>query len=202
MRCWRKADILPVSWNADINNEVGSRSWHGEKFKTVSKEVSDELCLLMSDIKLKVSTGELDSKPGAGEVFNDSFAIDTGLSKQDIQSMADTWINVEDDPEIIDAIVDDELEDIENLAMIGDSEAECNNDLEDSEEPVASASIQKHSHQEAMQALAVIQSYVQSNDMKLETLHAVSKVTYDIQSHYMKKTKTTKSIVSYFGSKN
>ena len=25
-RCWQKADILPASWNADINNNVGSKS--------------------------------------------------------------------------------------------------------------------------------------------------------------------------------
>jgi hypothetical protein len=24
MRCWRIADILPISWEADINNQVGS----------------------------------------------------------------------------------------------------------------------------------------------------------------------------------
>ena len=49
-RCWRKADILPVTWNADINNEVGSASMP-EKDKVVSKELLDEMCSLMGKVE-------------------------------------------------------------------------------------------------------------------------------------------------------
>ena len=37
LRCWRKDGILPASWNADINNAVGSASL-AAKEKTVSKD--------------------------------------------------------------------------------------------------------------------------------------------------------------------
>ena len=202
MRCWRKADILPITWNADINNEVGSGSLHGEKFKLVSKEASDELCFLMSNIQLQVSTGNFNSAPKAIEVFQDSFATDSGLSNEDLGSIADVWINVEDDPEIIDAIVDDELNEIENVPMVCDGKDELNDENDEDPESINATSIKNHTHQEAMQALEVLRSYVKSNHLKLETLNAVSKLSFDIQSHYMKKPKTTKSIVAYFENKN
>ena len=46
-RCWRKADVLPITWNQDINNEVGSRSM-SEKEKTVDRQACLELCNLMN----------------------------------------------------------------------------------------------------------------------------------------------------------
>ena len=58
--------------------------------------------------------------------------------------------------------------------------------------------IKKHSYKEAMDALDIVQSYVKSHQMKIETINAVGKVGFDIQSHYMKKPKCTKSITSYF----
>ena len=42
-RCWRKTDILPETWNLDINNDVGRESIPARQ-KLLSKEVSDELC--------------------------------------------------------------------------------------------------------------------------------------------------------------
>jgi hypothetical protein len=48
-RCWRKANILPPSWDTDINNEVGSSSMP-DKDKRISKEACcDELCGLMQN---------------------------------------------------------------------------------------------------------------------------------------------------------
>ena len=51
---WRKADILPMTWNQDINNEVG-RASISDSQKVVRKEVSDELCNLIAGIKLKAN---------------------------------------------------------------------------------------------------------------------------------------------------
>eukprot|EP00957_Ditylum_brightwellii_P057174 4332124-Ditylum_brightwellii.AAC.1 len=59
-RCWRKADILPASWNADINNDVGSASLpKGDK--KISDKDCDILCSLMKSIQLKASQGHLDT---------------------------------------------------------------------------------------------------------------------------------------------
>ena len=59
-RCWRKADILPVTWNADINNEVGSATI-AMRDKTLSENDTDELCALLADVKLKAETNSIDT---------------------------------------------------------------------------------------------------------------------------------------------
>lgn len=51
-RCWRRADILPVSWNAEINNDVGSKTMP-DKSKTISKEeYAEELCDILSKLRV------------------------------------------------------------------------------------------------------------------------------------------------------
>ena len=64
-QCWRKADIFPVTWKQDINNEVGRVSI-AESQTVVSKEVSDEVCHLMNGINLKVNECSIDTSSSAG----------------------------------------------------------------------------------------------------------------------------------------
>lgn len=53
LRCWRKADIFPVTWNADINNDVGSCTMPMKK-KQLAEEDSNKLCDLFDRIQLRV----------------------------------------------------------------------------------------------------------------------------------------------------
>ncbi len=70
--CWRKADILPATWVADINNTAGSASLTA-KHKMISNELCDELCQLMTNVKIKVvecvDTSAIDG------VFKDSLIL-------------------------------------------------------------------------------------------------------------------------------
>jgi hypothetical protein len=52
MRCWRKADILPISWESDINNEFGSRSL-ANRDNTICKEQCQELCGLFKHLMVR-----------------------------------------------------------------------------------------------------------------------------------------------------
>ena len=52
-RCWRKAEILPLSWNVEINNNVGSNSLSTND-KQVTIEQCAELCSLFEAIRVKV----------------------------------------------------------------------------------------------------------------------------------------------------
>ncbi len=54
-RCWRKADILPATWNATINNNVGHR-----KVSKVDENTCSELCTLMKNIKIEAEKVKLD----------------------------------------------------------------------------------------------------------------------------------------------
>ena len=49
---WRKADILPVTWNYDINNNVGSTILAHSK-KVISDDICNDLCNLMVDVAVK-----------------------------------------------------------------------------------------------------------------------------------------------------
>ena len=51
-RCWRKAGILPIGKNTEIDAELGSTSTSAAK-KSLSKEDCDELCSLMKDLSTK-----------------------------------------------------------------------------------------------------------------------------------------------------
>lgn len=59
-RCWRKAAILPVTWNADINNDLGSNSALVDETR-ISEELQDELCSLIG--KLAMQTALMPFRP-------------------------------------------------------------------------------------------------------------------------------------------
>ena len=69
-RCWRKAAILPVGMQADINADLGSLSTPTVK-KTLSKEDSKELCDLMHNLSMK--TKNLDKEKHVGTPLEGSF---------------------------------------------------------------------------------------------------------------------------------
>ena len=49
-RWWRKADILPVTWNSDINNNVVSESIP-QMDKVTRDDIPSEMCELTSSVK-------------------------------------------------------------------------------------------------------------------------------------------------------
>jgi len=78
-RCWRKADILPITWNMDIENEVGHASTPQCK-KVVSEDTCNELCNLMESIVLKADECCIDTTAAEGSIFRDSFVTDGDIS--------------------------------------------------------------------------------------------------------------------------
>ena len=44
------------------------------------------------------------------ELFYSYFVVDTTFSPKDMEDMVKTWVNIEDDRDIVDVIVDEELE--------------------------------------------------------------------------------------------
>jgi hypothetical protein len=109
MRCWRKANILPPSWDADIHNEVGRQSVP-EKDKTISTEACNELCGLMQELIMKAK--ECDTSKAValkGSVMDD---LDES-SVSEIRAMVTNWIDIEDDEDIIAAEIEEALEALE-----------------------------------------------------------------------------------------
>ena len=129
-RCWRKADILPLEMNTEINKELGQASVSADK-KSLSTEDCEELCSLMKAIQLKTKDTEVDINSTA-IALQGSFAGEHGLNDKEMMDMALEWIEIEDDQDILDDIVDEEIEILESEAKVP-PEATLNN--EDDEEP-------------------------------------------------------------------
>ena len=69
----------------------------------------------MSAVKLRAQESSLENSTPAGAVFKENFLTeDNKISEEDMLTMAETWINIEDDIEILNEVVDTELYDIDN----------------------------------------------------------------------------------------
>ena len=106
-RCWRKADILPQSWNSEINNEVGNNSIP-MKDKTISISECNLLCNLLNKIKIKCKETNMNEAEAYG--LEDSIFTEMDYSKKDMESMVSNWVDIEDDPLMETVIIDDEIE--------------------------------------------------------------------------------------------
>ena len=57
-RCWRKANILHVSWECDINHDVG-RSNVPIRTKTLNKDDCDNICDFLEQLSVKAKESGL-----------------------------------------------------------------------------------------------------------------------------------------------
>ena len=101
--CWRKADILSVTWNYVIINNVGSEKLEHSK-KCISDDICNDLCNLMAQVKVK--THPWNDTYIAPEVINSYFVVDPKCSTKDMEDMVSTWVIIEDDRDSVDAIFD------------------------------------------------------------------------------------------------
>ena len=106
-RCWRKADILPISMNTEINADLGSNRVSISD-KTIDNDTLFDLCQTMTKLHVKANESPLDTNSTATALQN-SFAAE-GLDPSTLEETAIKWIEAEDDPGVIDEICDDELE--------------------------------------------------------------------------------------------
>jgi hypothetical protein len=107
-RCWRKAWMLPVSWDNDINNDVGSESvsiWD----KTLSTAPdSQALCGLMRLLQVKAdANGGVDTEQHACGLQSSFLDNADALSDTEMEQIAENWTVFEDDPCVIDAEIDE-----------------------------------------------------------------------------------------------
>ena len=67
----------------------------------------------MGAIKLKSNESSIDTSTFAGKVFRDSFVSYGDFTTKEMESMVETWVDVEDFREILHVILDDELQEID-----------------------------------------------------------------------------------------
>jgi len=111
-RCWRKAGILPTNMATIINQDLGTNSIPNCN-KVLNKEDSRNLCELMCKLQVKTFENQVDTNSIAIALQN-SIADEDKLSMDELSSIADNWVNIEDEPEVVNVTIDEEIEAIEN----------------------------------------------------------------------------------------
>ena len=192
-RCWRKADILPISWNADINNEAGSATVP-IRDKKISKEACEDLCSLFKNIRLRAEVEALDTSTEEGSVFRNSFVTEKEMEKEDLELMVNTWVDVEDRKDVIDSIVDEELDSLDKLDKV--EEIYLSEDEEVSavcERPTK----RKFSHLDADEALNTLQSYIELNGID-DCYKSLSRLRWEFQKNRHRQPTKSPSIHAFF----
>lgn len=133
-RCWRKANILPVAMETLINQEVGSGSGTDSE-KVLSNVDCKELCEIMNKLQVKTrATGLNTDTDGYG--LQNSFADEKKLTVEEMIIMAESWVDIEDQPMVENACVDDEME-LEESEMEVENEPKDDDDDEPETKPPA-----------------------------------------------------------------
>lgn len=127
VRFWRKSDILLITQNVDIKNDIGSAST-SIIHEIIDDTQAEELCSLPCTLKLKTEEYCIDTISEVGRVFADLFVTDRNTTDDDFKTLENAWVCVEDDLDVIDDMIDTENEtpDEVNTATVeiadGDSE--------------------------------------------------------------------------------
>ena len=128
-RCWRKANILPLEQAQEIDADIG-RSRVAAGRKCLAKEDCDELCGLMRDMIVKSRGANIQADAVA---LKGSFAEEQQFDRSELEEMADEWIGIEEDSDIIEEEVTEEFQkllDQENVMELDDV------DLDSEPEPI------------------------------------------------------------------
>jgi len=78
----------------------------------LSKDISNKLCDLMLSIKLRVNESSIDVSSSVGTVFKNSFVAEGDLAKAKIEIIAEVWVDIEDNEEVMNVIIGNELQEI------------------------------------------------------------------------------------------
>lgn len=113
-----------------------------------------------------------------------------------METMIETWVNVEDDDAIIDAIVEEEVERLDEIGTEGDGDVAIDDYAREYEEDPASYEGRKHSHSEGMEYPDSVTPYLESNDFSTECKMASNRLKFSIQKEKMNSNKKEPPILS------
>ena len=191
-RCWRKADILPSSWNADINNDVGSASLP-ECDKKLSEEDCSVLCNLMKSIQLKAKVEKLDTSRSGANCFENSFVCDPDAIYMPPTSwidMATNWIDIEEDPDIIEDEIEEVIDELEVIDL--------NENLTDNNESMNNDTVsQKVTKRVALDCIDKLKDYCEQNKMNKDSVNKIQSFEKDLMKMRFERSNVQKSIMSY-----
>ena len=146
--------------------------------------------------QVKVKTYPLTDTSIVPAVFYSSFLVDPEYSPKDTEDMVSTWVNIEDDREIVDAIVVEELKNHDDVSAM---DIDVYND--DFEVEDISSKDKNYTHLEAMEAMDGMRSYMTENAFPLEIFDSLDRLHWAAQNQIFKGKKKEPSIHSFFNRK-
>ena len=200
-RCWRKANILPPSWDADINNNLGSASISTSD-KQITNEECNNLCHLFEAIRVKVEIAMEQGEANNLVAFDDSFACEQQLSAQDCATMACNWVMVEDNQNVIDKEVDNELllmeVMIEKEVMI---ENNIDDDVDDNEMLLEETEDNIVTFLEAQEHLRQVQLYINMSGVGNDCINQCLVLSNCLRAHHAAKPRNNPTLFHFFAKK-
>lgn len=196
-RSWRKADILSATWNADLNNKIGSLSLSAAK-KSLPADLCAELCGLMNELSFMARKTNVTGK--LAPAFDASFVTEDTKTPEELETMASNWIDVEDDHLMKDALFDDEIQNFLQFCEEGNSN-EVNPDYDDEEdednEVMGDASNEPHlSFVEVEHMLVQVRRYTEKEN--LDGMEDLDRYMRKLRISHLNKPKAQKTITSFF----
>lgn len=111
--------------------------------------------------------------------------------------MRDTWIDLEEDPIVIDSIIDDEINKLDSHS-VGDAEEIDDNSLEDSVVHDDDDDVHNISHIDVTNSFNTIRKYIKKNDLPPEISLSLDRVQQKLQQSRALSTKISPSILTFF----
>ena len=84
--------------------------------KNPNEDDCDNICNLLEKLSVKVKESGVNVAWEA-RVLQGSLVSDGSFTKVEMRAMAENWVKVEDDPDIIDTEVDEAIEILENVTL-------------------------------------------------------------------------------------
>ena len=107
-RCWTKSGILPATWDADINNDVGRRKCCVGK-EHLSFEDTNELCDLFRKMECVANNMKVHDLHEI-EALQDSIMMEQRCTDEELKSIVNDWVNIEDNDQMVNEVVEDLLD--------------------------------------------------------------------------------------------
>jgi len=208
-RCWRKANILPIGLQTDINADLGSNSM-SESNKSLSEDESHTLCEIMNAMYIAQESVQVNTDVNAFGLQG-SFISEARMEQDEISEALENWISEEDNQDIIDEIIEEEAVNLE-----AGSEQDDQTEEED-DDPVGKrlvdqynnkdnintgdTIVKKQSQIEIYEHLQICHEFARREGMEEDDILLLTRFESALRKVQLKKTRHQPSITSFFSSK-
>ncbi|CAN0291104.1 unnamed protein product, partial [Ectocarpus fasciculatus] len=179
IRCWLKADILPRE-HCNLLKSMDTRLDREDKD---GQGFIDDLCDLVKKMSMPTSVARSANPRCMPRVLTDNLCVEqgAGLSEQDLRQAIQTWLTVEDDPNVKEDEVALELQEVEKDIAGLRVDDDVSSDEEDGNGRPESCITSSLSEAEVHSRFEELRSYLYANGTGgeySETQHLLSKTVH------------------------